>query len=49
MAGLPVMSGAFQVTFSVVLAESPEAVTLGAAGAAGGSATSVTLMVTGTT
>ena len=49
MGGLPVMSGAVHLTLSVLLSEVPVDVTVGAAGLAGGSATSVTLMSTGTT
>ena len=44
IAGLPVMSGAFQDASSVVLGLLPLD-TLGAAGALGGSSTSVTLIV----
>ena len=45
MAGLPVLAGALQLTLRLV-AEAPD--TDGAAGFAGGSATSVMLIVTGT-
>ena len=46
MAGLPVMSGAVKDTLSVMLPELFVAVTVGASSLTGGSATSVTLMVT---
>ena len=49
MAGLPVMDGAVHDTSSLVLGVVELAATVGAFGAAGGSFTSVTLMVTGTT
>ena len=45
MAGRPVLAGALQLTFR--LSSAPDfAATVGAAGRSGGSATSVTLMVT---
>ena len=47
MAGLPVLDGAVQLTSNSVV-ESAVALTVGAAGAEGGSASSVTLMVTAT-
>ena len=46
MAGLPVMSGAVHDTSSLVLGSSAFPETVGPAGAAGGSFTSVTLIVT---
>ena len=46
MAGLPVISGAVQVTFSTEVGELEARVTDGAAGAAGGSLSSVMVIVT---